>query len=37
MKCDAFKSTPEDLASLEVICKNYESIVFVTDNIKNIL
>ncbi len=27
MKCDAFKSTPEDLVSLEVMCKNCESII----------
>ena len=35
MKCDAFKSTPEDLASLEVMCKNCESMVIVTDNMKS--
>ena len=35
MKCDAFKSTQEDLASLEVICKNCESVVIVTDNMKS--
>ncbi|KKM88794.1 hypothetical protein LCGC14_1255120, partial [marine sediment metagenome] len=35
MKCDAFKSTPEDLTSLEVICKNCESIVIVTDTMKS--
>ncbi len=35
MKCDAFKSTPEDLASLEVICKNCENIVIVTDTVKS--
>lgn len=26
MKSDAFKSTPEDLASLKVMCKNCESL-----------
>ncbi len=35
MKCDAYKSTPEDLASLEVKCKNCESLVIVTDNMKS--
>jgi len=35
VKCDAFKSTPEDLASLEVICKNCESKIIVTDNMKS--
>ena len=35
MKCDAFKSTPDDLTSLEVMCKNCESIVIVTDNMKS--
>ncbi len=34
-KCEAFKSTPEDLASLEVMCKNCESKIIVTDNIKS--
>ena len=35
IKCDAFKSTPEDFTSLEVICKNCESIITVTDNMKS--
>ncbi len=35
VKCDAFKSTPEDLALLEVMCKNCESIIIVTDNMKS--
>ena len=35
MKCDAFKSTPEDLTSLEVMCKNCESIIIVTDTMKS--
>ena len=35
MKCEAFKSTPDDLASIEVMCKNCESIVIVTDNMKS--
>ncbi|KKM71431.1 hypothetical protein LCGC14_1430700 [marine sediment metagenome] len=35
LKCDAFKSTPDDLASPEVMCKNCESILIVTDNMKS--
>ncbi len=35
MKCDVLKSIPEDLASLEVICKNCESIIIITDNMKS--
>ena len=32
---DAVKSTSEDLSSLEVICKNCESIIIVTDSMKS--
>ncbi|KKL14686.1 hypothetical protein LCGC14_2513160, partial [marine sediment metagenome] len=35
IKCDAFKSTPRDFTSLEVMCKNCESIITVTDNMKS--
>ncbi len=35
LKCDAFKSTPDDLTSLEVTCKNCESVAIITDNMKS--
>ncbi len=35
MKCDILKSTPEDLASLEVMCKNCENIIIATNNMKS--
>ncbi len=35
MKCDVLKSTPEDLASREVMCKNCESVIIVTDSMES--